>query len=600
MRPDRPDLVQTDLCKMMACRCASSLVEQQVHTSSFLQCNHHGQPHTLRPRPWTGADAGKTKKMAGCGMNNDPPAYSPNNLHTLALAAVLRNEIDSRPIDIDDSDDEWARRRAPSIDSLPGEITCSWSPQPAGPQLEDDHDPFIPYIPPPQPEPTSTTTTPVENPKKRPGRPRKVPEATPTPSEPPAAPVTNATSPEPESVPTFSVGILVQQPDTITKLKGGKTKTTKTPPKVYGPAEVPMDAFWDVFIGIIQQELRLSDPRQLRVDSFYWRFPGAQTTPYPLQSPSNLQQLVKQLANQKANQEKLIDLEMKPPLSVMPRRESMPWATEPVSATGSASTGDAVFVVSDPRVDEDEHSDDLDGPMKKKAKLDDNIEDLVRDIETRYGPSDNKPCKAPEHSSIPCFIHPKTGLHFDVGFRPQALQWAGKIRLEQDKPVPAVDITRIPIGEGWFSSTHALKPLKKKNTVTAGSEESSLVTSTSQTPVPVAPTPPTPAAAMNTGAQRNTPATPTPAQHQSTTYDDHSHVRSSSPFIDANTLTLSEFCIQYKFDAKIQKQLESLDFQPGDNLEMVKPEDWSAAGFQQLSWRRVTKANKDYRKSLIK
>ncbi|THU92534.1 hypothetical protein K435DRAFT_862389 [Dendrothele bispora CBS 962.96] len=549
--------------------------------------------------------------------SEDPPAYSPNNLHTLALAAVLRNEIDSRPIDIDDSDDEWARRRAPSIDSLPGDITRSWSPQPAGPQLEDDHDPFIPYIP-PQPEPTSTTTTPVEKPKKRLGQPRKVPEATPTPSEPPA-PVKDATSLEPESVPTFSVGILVQQPDTITKLKGGKTKTTKTPLKVYGPAEVPMDAFWDVFIGIIQQELRLLDPLQLRVDSLYWRFPGAQTTPYPLQSPSNLQQLVKQIANRKANPEKLIDLEMKPPLST-----SRPWATEPVSTTGSASTGDAVFVVSDPCVDEDEHSDDLDGPMKKK--------DFVRDIETRYGPSNNKPCKAPEHSLIPCFVHPKTGLHFDVGFRPRALQWAGKIRLEQDKPVPAVDITWIPIGEGWFSSTHALKPLKKKNTVTADSEESSLVMSTSQAPVPVAPTPTTPAAgedpfvmqlaqlsatqaqmqmmmmtpmthmfsAMNTGAQCNTPATPTPAQHQSTTYNDHSHVRLSSPFIDANTLTLSEFCIWYKFDAKIQKQLESLDFQPGDNLEMVKLEDWSAAGFQQLSWRRVTKANKDYRKSLIK
>ncbi|KAK7446731.1 hypothetical protein VKT23_014427 [Stygiomarasmius scandens] len=391
-----------------------------------------------------------------------------------------------------------------------------------------------------------------------------------------------------------------------------------------------MDALWDAFIGIIQQELRLSDPRQLRVDSFYWRFPGARTTPYPLQSPSNLQQLVKRLANRKANQEKLIDLEMKPPLSVMPRQESMPWATEPVAATGSASTKDAVFVIPDPRVDEDEHSDDLDGPMKKKAKLDDNIEDLVRDIETRYGPGNDKPCKAPEHSSIPCFIHPKTGLHFDVGFRPRALQWAGKIRLEEGKPVPAVDITQIPIGEGWFSSTHALKPLKKKNTITASSEESSLVTDTSQTPVPVA-LAPTPAAgvdpfvmqlaqlsatqaqmqmmmmtpmthmfsAMNTSAQHNAPATPTPAQRRSAADDDHLHVRSSSPFIDANILTLSEFCLRYKFDKKIQTQLESLDFQPGDNLEMVKPEDWSAAGFQQLSWRQVAKANKDYCKSLI-
>ncbi|KAJ3718789.1 hypothetical protein C8R42DRAFT_723311 [Lentinula raphanica] len=99
------------------------------------------------------------------------------------------------------------------------------------------------------------------------------------------------------------------------------------------------------------------------------------------------------------------------------------------------------------------------GPMAKKAKLDNDIEAIIAEIQERYSPG--KACHEPAHALISCFIHRSTGQYFDVGFRARAILWAGKIpRSECSKATPKVDISRIPFGESWFKSQHALKIAK--------------------------------------------------------------------------------------------------------------------------------------------
>lgn len=106
----------------------------------------------------------------------------------------------------------------------------------------------------------------------------------------------------------------------------------------------------------------------------------------------------------------------------------------------SPSTGRDIFVM--PAQEVDSVTSD-EGPMFKKvssiagsfrdyfmlmipqAKLDDDVEAVVRDIQDRYAPG--KVCKDPKHGAVACFIHVPSNQHFDVSFRPRALQWAGKI-----------------------------------------------------------------------------------------------------------------------------------------------------------------------------
>lgn len=77
-----------------------------------------------------------------------------------------------------------------------------------------------------------------------------------------------------------------------------------------------------------------------------------------------------------------------------------------------------------------------------------------------------------------------------------------------------------------------------------------------------------------------------------------SHVRSSSPIIPIDGLSRHDFCLANRFDSIVEERLKTLEFEPGDNLKDVLKEDWVGAGFTRLSWDRVVKVNRQYRRGL--
>jgi hypothetical protein len=164
---------------------------------------------------------------------------------------------------------------------------------------------FIPYRPSASPSPGPIV---VSVPRRKPGRPKKT-----KPAEPRSKPATTddqPSTPEPE-IGSFSVVLLVLQKDQQMKAKGRKAgKVLKVESKAYGPVDVSMDATWTVFLECVRGGIpRLQDVRQLRIDTFDWYF-AKRDINLPLRSESNLRHAVTRLQSRKANQEKLIYLEM--------------------------------------------------------------------------------------------------------------------------------------------------------------------------------------------------------------------------------------------------------------------------------------------------
>jgi len=61
-------------------------------------------------------------------------------------------------------------------------------------------------------------------------------------------------------------------------------------------------------------------------------------------------------------------------------------------------------------------------------------------------------------------------------------------------------------------------------------------------------------------------------------------------------MTVDEFCKAYGLNNTAQVGLNELDFQVGDNLKKVSKEEYEAASFKTLSWRRVLDAYAKYKK----
>ncbi|KAE9390973.1 hypothetical protein BT96DRAFT_945742 [Gymnopus androsaceus JB14] len=180
-----------------------------------------------------------------------------------------------------------------------------------------------PSLPSSSPTPAATQTP--SAPKKW-GRPKKAKELKPKPIA--ASPLT---TPEPEEIGRFLVVLLVLQKDKQTK--GRKVREgVKVDPKTYGLVDVPLDATWNIFLEYVHTKiLKLQD-------------------------------------SQKSNQEKLIYLEMQPPHQIQQQEEELlPWE--------SHSTNLIQLIVMN-----------VDQPMAKKAKLNDDIEDLIHEISDKYAP----------------------------------------------------------------------------------------------------------------------------------------------------------------------------------------------------------------------
>ncbi|THU81400.1 hypothetical protein K435DRAFT_873380 [Dendrothele bispora CBS 962.96] len=302
------------------------------------------------------------------------------------------------------------------------------------------------------------------------------------------------------------------------------------------------------------------------------------------------------LGARKVGSEKFIVLEMSPPLSIVQK-----------NLTASTAGTSSVLVFSQTTVDEDQLSDDDEGPMAKKAGIDDALEEIYTKILTRY-PKDN--CK--DHPNVHCFYHALTKQHFDVGYHPAALMWAAKICSEANREVKTVDITCIPLGLGFFTPKHALKiPKKKPESESESIAESPSIMGTTNMSAASPAVDSTIALHLlqlsanqaqlqmmlllgQGGFSPFTPRTPVPAAY--TSAPDATH--SSSPPLPENSLSLVEFCQQHKFNDNVLKRLQKMEFEPGDNLASITRDQWLEVGFTELSWKQVMKANRSYRKML--
>ncbi|KAJ3720300.1 hypothetical protein C8R42DRAFT_722024 [Lentinula raphanica] len=352
-------------------------------------------------------------------------------------------------------------------------------------------------------------------------------------------------SPEPV-VPTFSMWLLILQKEKVIKTRGGKpSKTEKVPPKMFGPVDIPVDSSYQQFLEIIRAGIK-----------------GIQYSKH-----------------WKGNQEKVVYLEMAPPLQVQQQDKHLPWESN-TTITGHHKS--SVLVLNQAGGDEDPPATEDEGPMAKKAKLDDDIEAIIAEIQERY--SSGKACQEPAHALISCFVHRSTGQHFDVGFRARAIFWARKIRSEHSKATPKIAKST--------ASTVSLMEAPSTPTVPQAAAAA---------PVPPADQPQSLVQQLAAAQQLMIHAADVPSPWEPFTFTIYtpkvptkSPSRSSSPPMTDNRLTLQDFCDANRFNSAIEERLKKLEFQPGNNLAFVKESDWKLVGFQLLSWNHVRKANKKY------
>lgn len=73
------------------------------------------------------------------------------------------------------------------------------------------------------------------------------------------------------------------------------------------------------------------------------------------------------------------------------------------------------------------------------------------------------------------------------------------------------------------------------------------------------------------------------------------HPRLSPPPMGGS---LEDFCTKFKINETTQAGLVTLGFEIGDDLSSVKETDWKEAGIPPLTWTRVLKSYKKYKKEL--
>ncbi|KAJ3774019.1 hypothetical protein FB446DRAFT_771365 [Lentinula raphanica] len=536
-----------------------------------------------------------------------------SSFNSLAALAEAAAHIQDHPVTYQHK--EFMGRRASSVDSLPevDELVNSAqnlhhdNPPSAHSDFEDSGLTFVPYAPSVSsnlPDTQISAPTALTLPKRGRGRPRTKSVAQKnarTSTHTSTFSVEPSPEPEEDDVPNFSVWLCILQKEKVTKTRGGKSsKIEKVPPKMLGPVQVPINATYKQFLEIVCAGIKgVQDVRQLRLDSFFWYF-NQRNIHHPLQNEQNFNHLMMTVTSRKVRQEKAVYLEMLPPLQVVQQPDDhSPWESDHIVTNNSAKS---VLILSQAGVEDLGTEDEQ--PTAKKPKLDDAIEDLVAQIQERYGPG--KACQEPSHASLCCFVHHSTKQHFDVGFRPRALFWAGKIHNERS------DITCIPIGEGWFKPNHALKithpPPAPLSVAPAQSVDHSLALEIAELKATQL------RYMMMMGNSSQLPhvshASSSVSSHMLPVSQTHGNFlpssqspkslshRQSSPPMSNSKYTLSDFCEANGFDSVMEERLKNLEFQPGDDLSDVKQTDWMDAGFKLLSWKRVLKANKKYRATL--
>ncbi|KAJ6582435.1 hypothetical protein B0H10DRAFT_1962483 [Mycena sp. CBHHK59/15] len=154
-----------------------------------------------------------------------------------------------------------------------------------------------------------------------------------------------------------------------------KSKTTKVDSLKFGPLALQVCVTWDSFLESVAIEIEApAGTESLLVSSFEWHFSKPKPTNaswVPLKTAKTFTSMINQiLAKLKKDPSTYIILKMQPPT---PPRATVPWGV----------TVDKILGIP---VDEDVLSDDGGGPMQKKARFDDELEELVEEIRNMYPP----------------------------------------------------------------------------------------------------------------------------------------------------------------------------------------------------------------------
>ncbi|KAJ3718790.1 hypothetical protein C8R42DRAFT_723312 [Lentinula raphanica] len=127
--------------------------------------------------------------------------------------------------------------------------------------------------------------------------------------------------------------LLILRKEKVIKTRGGKpSKTEKVPPKMVGPVDIPVNSSYQQFLEIIRAGIKGRD------------------THFPLQNESNFNYVISKVKARKGNQEKVVYLEMAPPLQVQQQDEHLPWESNTTITGHHEST---VLVLNQAGGDED-------------------------------------------------------------------------------------------------------------------------------------------------------------------------------------------------------------------------------------------------------
>ncbi|OCB88962.1 hypothetical protein A7U60_g3917 [Sanghuangporus baumii] len=390
-------------------------------------------------------------------------------------------------------------------------------------------------------------------------------------------------------------------------------KQAKATSTRFGPVEIPTDLTWDCFLDIIAQSIK-TKIEYIDISSIAFRPPRSQASASsynPVTSELGLRAMINTLKEKTKSKT--------PPtfyIKLAQPAPSLPWETHAETpASGKRA------IKKEGLVGEDEK--DIMGPIQKRGKYDMESAEIEEQIIARLN---KMPCQ--QYPKRRCIVNPATDDHFDVN-EPRLTIWALKIASGE------ATVEMPPFGHAMWTKANAIRkadtppPLASSSpspatapaqavstTATAAAAAATATTTGSacQTfPMPsfgfhpmmsmianptmfnpyAFPPPsfqfPVPLASTSAAA-----ATATATATANPKYD----IRSSSPVIPDDIISIEEFCNRYHLDSSIAKRLEELQFVPGDRLSQLPQEEWEAVGFKQLSWNRVVSANKKYRNSL--
>ncbi|KAL5483230.1 hypothetical protein ACEPAI_8460 [Sanghuangporus weigelae] len=405
-------------------------------------------------------------------------------------------------------------------------------------------------------------------------------------------------------------------------------KQTKATSTRFGPVEIPTDLTWNCFLDIIVQSIKTTI-EYIDISSIAFRPPRTQASASSCNSVTSelglraMINTLKEKTKSKTPPTFYIKLAQPAPFLMSTERSFhcsisslqfanllfWPWETH----AGTPASGKRA-IKEEGLTGEDG---DIMGPIQKRGKYDMESAEIEEQIIAKLN---KMPCQ--QHPKRRCIVNPATADHFDV-HEPRLTIWALKIASGE------ATVETPPFGHAMWTKANAIRkadtppPLASSSSSSATAPDQTVSTAASAAAATAAtagsqtfpmmpsfgfhplmsmianpaafnpyafPPPsfqfPVPLASTSTAAATAT-ATANPK------YD----IRSSSPAIPDDIISIEEFCNQYHLDSSTAKRLEELQFVPGDRLSQLPQEEWEAVGFKQLSWNRVV-SDKKYRNSL--